>query len=238
MSRYATLRVLVLVMMFSLFSGVATASTDLEMAEDITQLLAKKFNPESVNVIVLGSHAYAEMKGAVISRIRVDTIRLDALLNSTPKVTGDVKDLAQYIALSKGELVLLEKDVNDYFAKNEKKGFKNLKFDFIPEGFTAAGLYSGTFIININIRLNAKGTLALRPEGIDLDKVSIYVEGVKQPSALTNHIVNKINPLLEFKEIPFPVTFKKITISDTKALLTGFPKPFEGGSKASYERGK
>ena len=238
MSRYATLRVLVLLMMLSFIPGMAKASTDLAVAEDITQLLAKKFNPESVSVTVLGSHAYAEMKGAVISRIRVDTIRLDALLNSTPKITGDVKDLAQYIALSKGELVLLEKDVNAYFAKNEKKGFKNLKFDFIPEGFTASGLYSGTFIVNINIRLNAEGTLALRPEGIDLDKVTIFVEGVKQPSALTNHIVSKINPLLEFKEIPFPVTFKKIAISDTKAVLTGLPKPFEGGSKALFERAK
>ena len=45
---------------------------------------------------------------------------------------------------STGEAILAEKDVNEYFRKNENpEGFSDLEFDFGRNGFTAAGSAEG-----------------------------------------------------------------------------------------------
>lgn len=101
----------------------------------LQSLLGEKFTPESVSVTVKDSYAFAEMKGGVISKIRMDTMKLDAILiNRDKPLSDDVKSLSSLIGYSKGELVLLEKDVNDYFKKNTSSGFSNLVTSE-PEGF-------------------------------------------------------------------------------------------------------
>ena len=238
MKRYSVfVAVCVLISALYVLPAFAAAGGNQSIAEDIARLLGEKFNPERVSVTVLDSHAYAEMYGAILSKIRIDSMRLEAVLNDVPKsVSGDANSLARYIALSKGEIVLKEKDVNSYFAKNEKGGFSNLAFDFTSKGFKASGKYTGTFLFTITIRLNAEGVLALKPDGVYLDKVSIFVEKVRQPQAITDQIIKRVNPLVEFKEIPFPVTFKKITMNETEAKMTGFPQKFKGGVTAVWMR--
>lgn len=228
---------LILIFVLAASPAFAAIGANRSIAEDIAKLLAEKFNPESVSVTVLDSHAYAEMRGAILSKIRVDTMRLEAVLNDVPKsVSGDANSLARYIALSKGEIALAERDVNDYFAKNEKGGFSKLAFDFTDKGFKASGKYTGTFLITLTIRLDAMGVLALKRDGVYLHNVSIFVEKIRQPQTLTDQIIKRVNPLVEFKEIPFPVTFKKITMNDTEAKMTGYPQKFSGGVTAVWKR--
>ena len=57
-----------------------------------------------------------------------------------------------------------------------------------------------------------------------------------QPQAITDQIIKRVNPLVEFKEIPFPVTFKIITMNETEAKMTGFPQKFKGGVTAVWMR--
>ena len=213
------------------------APTDSEIASHMAKLLGEEFKPDSVTVTVKESISYAEMKGAVISKIRIDTMRLEALLTGRDKpLTNDARALASLIGFSRGEIVLTEKDVNAYFAVNEQSGFTNLKFDFTPKGFRADGLFSADFIVKFRIRLAATGVLALRPDGVYLDKVAIFVENMKQPEILTSQIISRVNPLLEWKSIPFKVEFKKISMDDTAARMTGNPKKFEGGSTNTWKK--
>ena len=155
---------------------------DSVVANHVADLLYDKFKPEGLFVTVRDSRAYAEMKGAVISDIRIDTMRLDALLVNLDKpLVNDVDSLASLIGFSRGELVLAEKDVNDFFKKNDTKGFSKLVFDFTPKGFLAKGIFSADFIVTFRIRLAATGFLALKSDGVHLDKTSIFVENIKQP---------------------------------------------------------
>lgn len=212
-------------------------SADAEMAVHIAKLLGEKFKPDSVVVNVKESLAYAEMKGAVVSKIRIDTMRLEALLTSPDQsLSNDAKALASLIGFSRGEIMLTEKDVNAYFDGNDIRGFSKLKFDFSPKGFRAEGLFSADFIFKINIRLAAQGVLALKPDGVYLDKAAIFVEGMKQPDMLTNKIVSRVNPLLEWSDIPFKVEFKKISMDEDAAHMTGNPKKFPGGGMAKWKR--
>jgi hypothetical protein len=210
-------------------------SSDRKMADTLVNLLGEKFSPESLEVTVNGSSAYAEMRGVVLSGIRIDTMKLDALLVNADQVEGkDVKFLASLIGYSKGELILLERDVNAYFDSNDTRGFSNLVFNFTPDGFRADGIFTASMLITFRIRLAALGRLALKSDGVNLDDVSIYVENVKQPSALTNHILSRVNPLIEWDSIPFKVTFKEIRMDEDSAVMTGYPERVTGGATSVW----
>jgi hypothetical protein len=226
---FAALFVFCLAMLSPLEARAAVS--DMQMAQHIASLLGEKFSPESVTVTVRESRAFAEMKGAVLSEIRIDTMRLDALLtNLDQPLSDDAESLASLIGYSRGEIALLESDVNDYFNDNDTRGFSNLVFDFEPGGFRANGIFSATFLFTIRIRLAATGTLALGSDGVYLDNVKIYTEGVKQPDMLTSQVLSRVNPLIEWSSIPFKVEFKEISIDDEAARMTGYPRPIEGAA--------
>jgi hypothetical protein len=214
-------------------------SGDEEMARRIADLLGTKFSPEYILVTVKDSQAYAEMKGAVLSGIRIDAMKLDALLiGGDVRPNGDVNSLSSLIGYSKGELILLEKDVNSYFDNNDTKGFSNLVFDFKQDGFTANGIFTATFIFSIRIRLTASGVLALKSDGVYLDDVNIFVENIRQPETLTKQVTSRVNPLIEWSDIPFKVDFKTVSMSEDSAVMTGYPMNLEGGATAVWTSGE
>lgn len=222
---------------FALPCFAAPMPTDKAMAAHMAKLLGDEFSPDNLTVTVKDSHAYAEMNGATVSGIRIDTMRLEALITGREKpLVDDVDALASLIGFSKGEIILTEKDVNGYFADNENSGFSKLVFDFTPKGFHAAGIFSADFIVKFRIRLAAEGVLALKPGGVYLENVSIFVEKVKQPAVLTDRIVSRVNPLLEWSSIPFKVEFRELSMNETSARMTGNPSKFEGGSTVSWKK--
>ena len=212
--------------------SVASAEmTDMEMATHIANLLGEKFAPESVTVSVKESRAYAEMKGAVLSKIHIDTMKLDALITGRDQpASDDVDSLASLIGYSRGEIILLERDVNAYFDNNDTKGFSGLRFKFSPKGFRADGVFSFTLLITMRIRLAAEGVLALETGGVYLDQVKIFAENMKQPDLLTRQVLERVNPLLEWSDIPFKVEFKSVSMDDEKAVMTGYPQVVEGAT--------
>ena len=226
----ATLSALAVFCMVTIMPVSAAAEpTDLEMATHIANLLGEKFAPESVVVTVHGSRAYAEMKGAVLSKIRIDTMKLDALItNRDQPLSDDVDALANLIGYSRGEIILLESDVNAYFDSNDTKGFSGLKFDFSPKGFRADGVFSFSLLVTMRIRLAAEGVLALGADGVYLDQVKIFAENMKQPDLLTNQVLQRVNPLIEWSDIPFKVEFKAVAMDNEKAVMTGYPEAVEG----------
>lgn len=229
----------VIVFCLSLLSPHAAAAepSDKQTAEHIVKLLVEKFTPESVSVTVKDSYAFAEMKGALLSKVRIDTMKLDAILiNRDKPLSDDVKSLSSLIGYSKGEIVLLEKDVNDYFKQNTSSGFSNLVFDFKPNGFRADGLFTASFLVTLRIRLAATGVLELKPDGVYLGNVSIFVENMKQPGSLTDQIISRINPLIEWSDVPFKVEFKTISMDDRSATMTGYPKKLAGGITSVWEK--
>jgi len=238
-------KILFLILTIILIALPSTASNageqEKRFAQEIGSMLVTLFQPDSITVKISngGSFAWAETEGANIDGIRIDKMKLLAMLRDVPQKIGTENkyDLANVIHMSYGELHLKEKDVNNYFLNGiDTKGFSNLHFDFTPNGFIANGLFSAKFIFNIRIRLRAQGVLGLRNDGVYLENTSIFVEGVKQPDSITKMIVDRVNPLLPFKKIPFPVYFKKITMTDSEAVLTSEQKPFSAGESWSWHK--
>jgi hypothetical protein len=226
---------MVLLCAFAAAGPCAASGLDGSMSRRIASLLGEEFSPESLSVTVRESRAYAEMRGVVLSGIRIDTMKLDALLTGGERaLSADIDSLAGLIGYSRGEMILLEKDVNAYFDNNDTRGFSKLKFDFTPQGFKANGLFSADFIFHLRIRLAAAGVLDLESDGLYLQDVTIHVEKIKQPAALTDKIVARINPLIKWSDIPFKVEFRRVTMSDDAAMMTGDPQQLEGGSRTVW----
>lgn len=240
MKKTICLLAVVCVLFFSC-ADASSAADDAKKARDMGQRLAELFTPESIKVTISngGSFAWVEAKGAVIDKIRVEDLKLRALIrNDGQKFDINDKDaLAKQILMSHGELTLLEKDVNKLFSGEiETKGFSNLVFDFKPDGFSANGLFTAQFLFTIRIRMRAEGNLALRSDGVYIENVKIYTEGVPTPDGLVKMVTDKINPLLSFDKIPFPTEFKEVVMTEDAAILSGDPEMFEGGKTWEWKK--
>lgn len=228
------------VLLLSFAAGEAVAQ-DSKKARDMGLRLIELFSPESITVTMSdgGSFAWVEAKGAIIDKIRIEDLKLRAMIKNTGE-KFDMKDkdaLAKQILMSQGELTLLEKDVNKLFTGEiETKGFSDLVFDFKPDGFTANGVFTTQFLFTIKIRLRAQGKLALQPDGIYIEDVKIYTEGVSTPDGIVKMVKDRINPLLSFDKIPFPTEFKEVIMTEDAAILTGSPQRFEGGTSWQWQK--
>jgi hypothetical protein len=50
--------------------------------------------------------------------------------------------------------------------------------------------------------------------------------------------MERVNPLIEWNEIPFKITFKDIYMDGRSATMTGNPRKFEDGATSVWEGGK
>lgn len=222
--------VALIVLSISMTHPASADVSDRELAKHIATLLAREFTPDSISVTVDESTAYAEMAGGSLSGIRIDRMKLDAVITGRDlPLSDDIHSLSSLIGYSRGEVVLLERDVNRYFEENETSGFSGLKFDFKPDGFTAEGMFSAELLIKINIKLDASGVLALKSDGVYIDDVKIYTEGIKQPDLIVNEVASRVNPLVTWDKIPFRVDFKELKMDDDGAVMTGWPEALEDG---------
>ena len=49
-------------------------------------------------------------------------------------------------------------------------------------------------------------------------------------------MIGRVNPLLPFAKIPFPVSFSRMTMKNGEALLTGEPKKIAGDNVWRWKR--
>lgn len=234
---------LICAILISLQAGAAWAGeAELAAASNIGGMIRDQLSPESIEVTVAegGRDAWVECTGAVMSGIRTESLKLRAALKSMPdkKTASSGTALADLITSSKGEMVLTAADVNRYFASaQEIRGFTGLNFKFSPSGYTAKGNYElNALFMKINLKLEAKGRLGLRPDGIYLEETQLFAEGMKQPDSVTSAVVGRINPLLAFSRISFPVEFKTIKMTDSEAVLSGSPEKMTQGERWSWKK--
>ncbi|MCD8162156.1 MAG: DUF2993 domain-containing protein [Synergistaceae bacterium] len=213
-----------------------------EAAREIGTLVREQLSPERIEVTVAdgGKLAWIECAGAMISGIRIESMKLAVELAELPAniQDGGGMELSNRITSSRGEIVLRERDVNDYFASGKSTWcFSELRFKFYPQGYSADGKFEAdVVIIKINLDLKAEGKLGLKQDGVYLEDTVIYAQGIKQPENITELVTGRVNPLLPFAKIPFPVSFSRMTMKKGEALLTGEPKKIDGGNVWRWNR--
>lgn len=235
------IRILALAAAALMTAGEACAGTaEADAARKIGEALKNGFSPEGVSVTVAegGRRAWAECAGAIISGIRIKGMKIDAALDAEAvKKAETSEEIMDCIDGSKGEITLSEHDVNDYFSENGGAGgFYGLVFDFTPRGYTAKGRFKAELLVlKIDLDLKAEGKLALKSDGVYLSDTVIYAEGARQPDAITELVTERVNPLLSFSEIPFPIEFSRLSMTGEAVTMSGNPEKAGGGESWNWE---
>ena len=225
-----------------MIAGEASAgTTEADAARKIGEALRNEFSPDSVSVTVSndGKRAWAECAGAVISGIKIKEIKLDAAIDPEAMKSAETgEEIISCIESSKGEITLAERDVNVYFASGEAaSGFSGLAFDFTPKGYKAKGRFEAELLVlKLDLDLKAEGKLGLKSDGVYLEDTVIYAEGARQSDTITELVTDRVNPLLSFSEIPFPVEFSRIRMTNDAVTMSGNPGKAKTGESWSWEK--
>ena len=222
-------------------SQACAGELEVEAARKIGEALKNEFNPDYISVTVAdgGRKSWAECAGAKISKFKIKEIKLEAEIDPSKlqnAASGD--EIMECIEGSKGEITLAESDVNEYFKENGGSGgFSDLIFDFTKKGYKAKGRFQADLLImKLDLNLEAEGRLALKSDGVYLEDTVIYADGSKQSDTITQLIVDRVNPLLSFSEIPFPVEFSRIKMTDSEVTMSGSPAKTGRGEHWSSRR--
>ena len=225
-----------------MIAGEASAGTaEADAARKIGEALRNEFSPDRVSVTVSndGKMAWAECAGAVISGIKIKEIKLDAAIDPEAMKSAETgEEIISCIESSKGEITLAERDVNEYFASGEAaSGFSGLAFDFTPKGYKAKGRFEAELLVlKLDLDLKAEGKLGLKSDGVYLEDTVIYAEGARQSDTITELVTDRVNPLLSFSEIPFPVEFSRIRMTNDAVTMSGNPGKAKTGESWSWEK--
>lgn len=220
---------------------VSAGTAEADAARKIGEALRNEFSPDRVSVTVSndGKRAWAECAGAVISGIKIKEIKLDAAIDPEAMKSAETgEEIISCIESSKGEITLAERDVNEYFASGEAaSGFSGLAFDFTPKGYKAKGRFEAELLVlKLDLDLKAEGKLGLKSDGVYLEDTVIYAEGARQSDTITELVTDRVNPLLSFSEIPFPVEFSRIRMTNDAVTMSGNPGKAKRGESWSWEK--
>lgn len=220
---------------------ISLYAKSIPIEEKVGRFLIHEFNPDDIEVQATGggSFMYTQAHGIKIEGVRIESISLSAMMKSDfPGSDIEHKDkyeLADMIYMSKGEVVVLQKDVDEYCRQEleDIKGFNNLKIDFRNNGIVFSGIYTAKFIFDFDIRLKATANVIFDKNGLNLTNVKLYINNVQQPESLAKLLTNKINPLIEPEKIPFPISKTKIITQDDRLIATGYPRSLSNNYKCN-----
>ena len=203
-------------------------------------VLERKFNPQSMDVRLEGGpdakgfvkKAVVRAKGAVIDKLRVDTLVMEASdlqFNSPEEWSARLEVKSAGETRSRG--VILEKDINAAMAESVKgdEKWKSIRMDLSPRQIKAVGVYETYFIFKLHLVAKLTGVLAASPDGkqIFIRDYKLNVSGLTMPQGLVEDVIEKVQPIIDFRESVFPVSVKKIVMDDTSISFVSDPPPSE-----------
>ncbi len=205
--------------------------------------LERKFSPESMEVRLEGGpdaggfvkKAVVRAKGAVIDRLRVESLVMEAAdLQFNPPEEWEKKLEVKSAGETRSRGVILEKDINAAMTASLKgdKRWKSIRMDLSPRQIKAVGVYETYFIFKLHLVVKLTGILAASPDGkqIFIRDYKLNVSGLTMPEGLTQDVIEKVQPIIDFRESVFPVSVKKIVMDDTSIAFVSDPPPAAPGS--------
>ncbi|WP_026368893.1 DUF2993 domain-containing protein [Aminiphilus circumscriptus] len=231
------------------FSG-AVEETDLSTR--LLRNLVESLAPESLELVLEGGpdasgavrRLYFEARGAKQGGIRIESLRLEALfvkfdLGGPSGNDGSVHGEGNLGDLNVSEAVqgyfegrVLEKDLNDFLLGATLTGggaeWRDLRFDLRPGGFSASarfasGVVSARVVVESDLEIEDRDRLRMR-------NYRISVNNAETDMAMILEAIEKAQPLLDFRDFPFPVRLRELTVDEDALVLATrvAPTRFEG----------
>ncbi len=217
---------------------------------DLLNFYVKKFTPEKATLIIsdkpdatgLFSEVYMNLKGVVIDKLRMDSlvVNMRGVQFNEPsewaKGNVECKDAISVLASA----TLYESDINrsienKNFGKKDEH-WHDMSMKITPDGLGGKGYYKYSFL-DILIEIESKLKIVKGKE-LWLDNPQVKVNKLDLPDYVTKKALGKIQPLVNLKKFPLPLTLHKVELKNGSATLSSkkLPQPLKNGLTYTYTR--
>ena len=241
-------RKIILALMFMIFVLPCVSYAD--EVEDLLNFYVKKFTPEKATLIIsdkpdetgLFNDVYLDLQGVVIEKLRLSSlvVNMRGVQFNEPSEwsKGNVECLNAISVLATA--TLLEKDINESI-ENRTFGsgdgqWHDMSMKILPSGLGGKGYYTYS-ILDILIEINSKLKIVKGKE-LWLDNPAVKVNKLDLPDYVTRKALSAIQPLVDLREFPLPLTLNKVELKKGSATLSSrtLPKALKGGLKYTYSK--
>ena len=241
-------RKIVLALMFIIFVLPYVSYAD--EVEDLLNFYVKKFTPEKATLIIsdkpdetgLFNDVYLDLQGVVIEKLRLSSlvVNMRGVQFNEPSEwsKGNVECLDAISVLATA--TLLEKDINESI-ENRTFGsgdgeWHDMSMKILPSGLSGKGYYKYSFL-DILIEINSKLKIVKGKE-LWLDNPAVKVNKLDLPDYVTRKALSAIQPLVDLREFPLPLTLSRVELKKGSATLSSrtLPKALKGGLKYTYSK--
>ena len=221
--------------------------------QDLLNYYVNKFTPETAELIISGkpdstgmfNDIYMDLKGVVIENLRLDrlTFRMKGVQFNEPSqwARGNVECSD---AISVNALVtLLEKDINNAIeAKTfgQEDHWHDVSMAITPSGLKGRGYYkAAAMIMKLDVLLEIdSGLKVVQGKELWLNNPVVRANKLDVPDYITKKALTRIQPLVDLREFPLPVSLHKINLKKGSAVLSTrkLPEALSKGLKYSYKK--
>ena len=233
-------------LMLLIFSGSCYA----DEVQDLLNFYVKKFKPEKALLVIsekpdstgLFNDIYMDLQGVMIDKLRLSSlkVRMKGVQFNEPSnwKNGKVecKEAISVLASS----TLLETDINKSIAdKSFGKGgdkWHDLSMKITPKSLIGAGYYKYG-ILDIRLDIDS-GLKIVKGKELWLNNPQVKVNKLDLPDYVTKKALSQIQPLVDLKKFPLPLSLHKIDLKNGSAALSTRtqPKALTEGLKYSYSK--
>ncbi len=221
---------------------------------DLMNYYVKRFTPETALIIVSDkpdksgafSDVFMELKGIVIDSLRMDTlkVRMKGVQFNAPsewkKGNVECKDAISVLAIAE----IFDSDINRAI-ENKTFGSGNDSWHDVsmriqPKGLSGKGYYNaGASFMNLDILIEiTSGLKIVKNKELWLNNPQVKVNKLDLPDYITKKALSRIQPLVDLREFPLPLSLHKVELKNGSAVLCtrNLPKPLTKGITYKYAK--
>ena len=207
-----------------------------------------RFTPEELTLTVSGQpdetgrfeDLYMDLTGVMIEKVRLDklTFRMHDVQFNAPEnwPSGNVEceDALRIYALG----TILQEDINRSLeAKTfgDDDHWRKVSLAITPKGLKGRGYYMAKVLfvtLDILIEIDS-GLKIVGNKELWLDNPEVRINRLDLPDYVTKKALSQIQPLLDLKRFPLPLSLHKVTLEEGKAALSTrrLPQPIRRSGK-------
>ena len=226
-----------------------TGTCHADEVQDLLDFYVNKFQPEKALLVIsdkpdstgLFSDIYMDLKGVKIDKLRLAglTFRMKGVQFNEPSEweSGHVDCKSAMQVLATG--TILESDIN-HSIENKSFGtddhWHDMHLSITPKGLTGRGYYKAGFLdVLIDI---ASGLKIAKGKELWLNNPQVKVNRLDLPDYMTKKALSSIQPLVDLKKFPLPLSLHKVKLQKGSAVLSTriLPKELAGGIRYTYQK--
>ena len=211
-------------------SAPALDAADQRVTSELTRILrARITSPSGVKITVVPSARASEGyfaqvalagKNAKIKKLPLSELTLDArnVRIDVPYLRREngIKTLA---ASTTFRAVVSENDLTNLMAQGKSTKDMKLRVKYLPDGrMKVSGQLNYTLV---NGPVQGIGRLVLMPGSkVNLDIQSLQLRGHEVPQFIKDQLSSRINPVIDYADVPFKPRFRNLKVVGTRAILS------------------